>query len=226
VPTILLVHSPLLTSATWDGLRPHLDAFGWRVVAPDLGHLTEPPDFHAAFCAAAAAGVADDPPAAIVGHSRAGPYLPGITDAIGRAGLDVVFLDARLPYPGTSWLDELPQDRAAWLRRSAVAGRLPSWDRWFPEGSLTRLLPDPAERSVLWNLPELPWSVVSEVLPKPGTPWHTARRVYLQLSAAYRTTADRAERKGYQVRRVDANHLAMVTHPALVADQLDAALRR
>ena len=30
-PTMLLVHSPLLTTATWDAIRPHLEAAGWRV---------------------------------------------------------------------------------------------------------------------------------------------------------------------------------------------------
>jgi hypothetical protein len=224
--TMLLLHSPLLTSATWDALRPHLEASGWRVAVPDLRPLVEAPSFHAAVCAAAAASVAPDAPDAVVGHSRAGAYLPGIADAVGSDNLDVVFLDARLPHPGTSWVGSLPPERAAWLREMAVSGRLPTWDTWFPGSSLDDLLPEAGQRRrVLNGLPELSWGVVSEVLPPPGRAWDSATRIYLQLSAAYRATADRAEKCGYRVRRRDADHLAMVTRPAMVADLILSALR-
>jgi hypothetical protein len=225
-PTMLLVHSPLLTSATWDALRPYLEAAGWRVAVPDLRSLVEAPSFHAAVCAAAAASVAPGTPAVVVGHSRAGAYLPGIADALGGDGLDVVFLDARLPHPGTSWIGSLPPERAAWLRQMAVSGRLPTWDTWFPADSLDDLMPDPDQRRrVLRGLPELPWQVLSEVLPVPGGAWNSARRVYLQLSAAYQPTAAEAEAGGYLVRRRDADHLAMVTQPAVVAELLLSADR-
>src|SRR5262245_1270786 len=101
---MLLVHSPLLTQATWDALRPHLEAAGWRGAVPDLHPLIRAPSFHAAVSEAAAASVAPGARTVIVGHSRAGAYLPGIADAIGGDRLDVVFLDARLPHPGNSWV--------------------------------------------------------------------------------------------------------------------------
>ncbi|MFG3602665.1 alpha/beta fold hydrolase [Micromonospora chersina] len=225
-PTILLVHSPLLTSATWDALRPYLEAAGWRVAVPDLRPLVEAPSFHAAVCAATAASVAPGTPTVIVGHSRAGAYLPGIADAVGSGRLDVVFLDARLPHPGTSWIGSLPPERASWLREMAVSGRLPTWDTWFPAGSLDDVLPDPDQRrQVLDGLPELSWKVFSEVLPTPGGAWDSARHIYLQLSAAYRPTAGQAEQCGYRVRRVRSDHLAMVTQPAMVTDLLLSALR-
>ncbi|MEU9829327.1 hypothetical protein [Micromonospora chersina] len=225
-PTILLVHSPLLTSATWDALRSQLDAAGWRVAVLDLRRLVEAPSFHAAVCAEAAASVAPGVPTVVVGHSRAGPYLPGIADAVGSDRLDVVFMDARLPHPGTSWFRSLPPERAAWLREMALSGRLPTWDTWFPDDSLADVLPDPDQRrQVLHGLPELSWKVVSEVLPTPGKAWHSARHIYLQLSAAYQPTAKQAEERGYRVRSLDSNHLAMITQPALVMDLLLSALQ-
>lgn len=225
-PTMLLVHSPLLTSATWDALRPHLEAAGWRVAVPDLRPLVEAPSFHAAVCAAAAASVAPGAPTVVVGHSRAGAYLPGIADALGNDPLDVVFLDARLPHPGNSWVGSAPPARAAWLREIAVSGRLPTWDTWFPAESLDDLVPEPGQRlQVLRGLPELPWTVVSEVLPAPGRSWNSARHAYLRLSAAYESTAEEAEAAGYLVLRRYADHLAMVTQPAMVADLLLSALR-
>ncbi|GAA3747799.1 hypothetical protein GCM10022379_15870 [Micromonospora maritima] len=224
-PTMLLVHSPLLTSATWDALRPHLEAAGWRTVVPDLRPLVEAPSFHTAVCAEAATSVASGAPTVVVGHSRAGPYLPGIVGAVGSDRPDVVFLDARLPHPGTSWVGSLPPERATWLRERGVSGRLPTWDTWFPSASLEDLVPDPGQRHhVLHDLPELPWKLVSEVLPAPGAAWNSARRIYLQLSAAYSSTADQAEECGYLVRRMDADHLAMVTRPAMVTDLLLSAL--
>jgi hypothetical protein len=208
-PTMLLVHSPLLTPATWDALRPHLEAAGWRIAVPDLRPLIEAPAFHAAVCAAAASVT----PSVVVGHSRAGAYLPGIAEAIGGDQLDVVFLDARLPHPGKSWAGSLPPDRARWLRQMVVSGRLPPWDTWFDASSSQH------------DLPELPWNVVSEVLPAAAGTWDSARRIYLRLSAAYESTAEQAEERGYLVRRRDADHLAMVTQPAMVADLILSALR-
>ncbi|WP_410810603.1 hypothetical protein [Micromonospora sp. 067-2] len=224
-PTMLLVHSPLLTSATWDGMRPYLEAAGWRVAVPDLRALVERPSFHAAVCAAAAASVTRAARTVVVGHSRAGAYLPGIADAIGGDRLDVVFLDARLPHAGTSWVGSVPAERAAWLRTMAVSGRLPTWDSWFPAHSLEDLLPEPGQRRrLLHGLPELPWQVVSEVLPMAGRAWDAAEHVYLQLSAAYQSTAEQANEYGYRVQRLDADHLAMVTQPAAVTDLLLSAL--
>jgi len=225
-PTMLLVHSPLLTSATWDALRPLLEAAGWRVAVPDLRPWVEAPSFHAAVCAEAAGSVAPGVPTVVVGHSRAGAYLPGIADAVGSDRLDVVFLDARLPHPGTSWVRSLPPERATWLREMAVSGRLPTWDTWFPADSLADVLADPDQRRQMLNgLPELPWKVVSEVLPTPGKAWDSVRCIYLQLSAAYRSTAEQAEERGYRVRSLDANHLAMVTQPSMVRDLLLSALQ-
>ncbi|MEV0153359.1 hypothetical protein AB0H57_06390 [Micromonospora sp. NPDC050686] len=225
-PTILLVHSPLLTSATWDALRSHLEAAGRRVAVLDLRPLVESPSFHAAVCAAAA-NVTHGAPTVVVGHSRAGAYLPGIADAVGSDRLDVVSLDARLPHPGTSWCGSLPPERATWLREMAASGRLPRWDTWFPDVSLADVLPDPDQRRrVLCGLPELPWKIVSEVLPAPGRAWDSARHIYLQLSAAYQSTAERAKERGYQVRSLDADHLAMVTQPARVMDLLLSALEQ
>ncbi|MEV4753724.1 hypothetical protein AB0J86_01220 [Micromonospora sp. NPDC049559] len=225
-PTMLLVHSPLLTPSTWDALRPYLEAAGWRVAVPDLRPCLDAPSFHAAVCAAAVASVDGGTPSVVAGHSRAGAYLPGIAEAVGGDRLDVVFVDARLPYPGSSWVGSVPPERAAWLRKVAASGRLPRWGAWFPTGSLDGLLPDPEQRRrVLHDAPELPWEVVSEVLPESGGAWDSARRVYLRLSAAYEPAAELAEESGYLVRRRDADHLAMVTRPAMVAELLLSSVR-
>jgi hypothetical protein len=189
------------------------------VVVPDLRPLIDAPSFHAAACAAAvrAAGRPD----VIVGHSRAGAYLPGIATAAGNDRVQVLFVDARLPSPGRSWAGSLSPERLAWLRSIVRDGRLPTWDTWLPAHAMAELLPDPAQRDrVLSELPRLPWPLVEEVLPTPGRAWHRARRGYLQLSAAYQAEADTARTTGYRVRRDDADHLAVLTRPDVVAASL------
>ncbi|MEV5692568.1 hypothetical protein [Micromonospora globbae] len=81
-----------------DALSSHLEVAGRRVVVLDLRPLVESPSFHTAVCTAAA-NVTHGAPTVVVGHSRAGAYLPGIADAVGSDELDVVFMDARLPHP-------------------------------------------------------------------------------------------------------------------------------
>lgn len=221
---MLLVHSPLLTSASMEPLRVHLEAVGWRVAVPDLRALVEAQSFHSAVCAAAAASVAPGARTVVIGHSRAGAYLPGIVDAVGDDCADVVFLDARLPHPGTSWIGSLPPDRSTWMAELAIGARLPTWDTWFPDQSLDDVVPDPEERRrILSDLPELPWQVVTEELPEAGGAWSAARRVHCRLSAAYEPVAVKAEELGYVVRRADADHLAMATRPAMVAALLLSA---
>ncbi len=93
-----------------------------------------------------------------------------------------------------------------------MSGRLPTWDHLVPRQLHPRPPADPRQRhQVLHDLPELPWKILSGVLPAPGGAWNAAKHIYLQLSAAYQPAADHAEERGYQLRRRDADHQAMVT---------------
>jgi len=222
---MLLVHSPLLGPGVWDELRPLLASAGWDVAVPDLRPLVETSPFHPAVRDAAVAAVSPSARIVVVGHSRAGPHLPGIAAAIGPAVSEVVFLDARLPHPGQSWLSNLTPEQAGMLQELAHDGRLPRWDRWFPSDALQGLLPDPKQRErILQEMPELPWSTVTEELPAVAGAWTSARHIYVRLSAAYEATAEQAEDHEYVVLRAQADHLAMVTNPSLVANLLLSAL--
>jgi len=222
---MLLVHSPLLGPSTWDELLPLLDSAGWSVAVPDLRPLVETSPFHPAVCESAAAAAASSARVVVVGHSRAGPYLPGIAAALGSAVSEVVFLDARLPYPGRSWLSSLTADQAGTLRELTHEDRLATWDRWFSPDALEGLLPDPQQRErIRQELAELPWSLVTEELPAVAGAWNSARHIYVRLSAAYETVAAQAEDEGYAVLRHQADHLAMLTNPSTVANLVLSAL--
>jgi hypothetical protein len=78
----------------------------------------------------------------LVGHSGAGPLLPAIHRAIAQPLAACLFVDASLPYPGKSALDDLAinaPDLAQELRRFLTDGG--SYPTWGAE-ELREILPD------------------------------------------------------------------------------------
>lgn len=206
---VLLVHSPLLSPLSWAAVADLTPG----AIVPDLRPALVPP-FYRSLSEAACAGLPASSDVVLVGHSRAGPLLAGIAAILGPAVRSVVFVDARLPHPGRSWLETVPPERAAQLRAMADGGRLPPWDTWFP-GALAGILPDPAVRQRLRSeLPRIPWDMLTEPAPSdvlPAVPWR-----YVQLSPAYATDAEQAARDGFEVVRADTGHLGPMTEPGLV----------
>src|SRR5262245_31375665 len=104
VSAVVLLHSPLVGPLTWDGVATELRAAGYPTTVPDL---------RGAYDAGAIAGAvarrlpakADD--IVLIGHSRAGPLLPAIASTLGRVQ-SLIYVDARLPHPGVSWVDTAP----------------------------------------------------------------------------------------------------------------------
>jgi hypothetical protein len=179
---------------------------------------------HAAREVAGAAGAGRE--VVLVGHSGAGPRLPVFGDAAAEAGARVsgyLFVDARLPSPGRSVLDESPPEVVAMIDRLTGAdGMLPPWCEWWGSGFLEGLVPDPVARhhleSTCWPVPRV---LFEEVTPVPER-WPDAPCGYLRLSEAYDDAADDAERRGWPCRRRSGSHLDPLTRPAEVAADLAA----
>src|SRR5687767_7219021 len=168
---VLLVHSPLLEKSSWGGVPDRLAELGYAVALPDLRPVLEsgPPFYERLFQAIAERADAQEA-VAVVGHSRAGPLLPGAVAKIGAARVRAVFLDARLPHDGHTWLETLTADQRATLLASVDSGFLQPWDRWFPRDSLAALLPEKAMRQRFRDeLRGLPAALLSE--PMPHNPW-------------------------------------------------------
>jgi hypothetical protein len=129
-----------------------------------------------------------------------------------------VFVDARLPTPGRSWMGTAPPAVAAGLREMAdPQGRLPPWSRWWGEEELAALLSDPAvRRQFAAECLRLPLVMVEEIQP-PAPGWPDAPGGYLQLSEPYEDEAARASELGWPVSRLLRHHLALLTEPARVA---------
>jgi hypothetical protein len=222
---VLLVHSPLLQSSSWGGVPARLAELGYAVAVPDLRPVLDsgPPFYGRLFQAIADLADADEA-VAVVGHSRAGPLLPGVLAKLGADRATAVFLDARLPHDGRTWSETLTADRRAALLASVENGLLPPWDRWFPRESLADLLPDEAVRQRFRDeLRGLPVELLNE--PMPRSAWDDrVGKAYVQLSEAYAATADRAQAAGWPVARYPMDHLAPLTRPREVADAIADSL--
>ena len=225
---VLLVHSPLLARSSWGCVPARLAELGYAVAVPDLRPaLDSGPPFYERLFQTIAGCAGGDEAVAVVGHSRAGPLLPGALARIGADPATAVFLDARLPHGGQTWLETLAPEQRASLLASIQDGRLAPWDRWFPREALAELLPDEAVRQRFRDETRgLPAALLHE--PMPRLPWDgRSGKAYVQLSEAYAAIADRAEADGWPVARYAMDHLAPLTRSrevaGAIADSLTAA---
>jgi pimeloyl-ACP methyl ester carboxylesterase len=226
---LVLVHSPLVGPLTWRAVADRFTVDGQRTVVPDLTGAMAGPAPYQPRIASAVAAVADPlgVPVVLIGHSGAGPLLPGIAATLAVPVLALVYVDAGLPYPGQSWFERAPQELAAHLRDLESDGWLPPWHEWFPPAALAEALPDPELRArFTGELSRLPMRYFEE--PTPTADW-PGPAGYLLLSEVYRDDARRAAALGMPVvERLD-HHLALVTSPAVVVAglrELIAALSR
>jgi hypothetical protein len=215
----LLVHSPFLGPAVWGPLQAALAERGCAALCPDIRPGLKDP--HTPYCEMARRAVdgarGDE---LVVLHSGAGALAPSIWQADGRL-VRMVFLDALLPHPGSSWLDTLPPRQAESLRQKAREGTLPPWPDWLPAGSLERLVPDPQVRArIVAEAPAAPLVYVSQSAPDvPGWPGPVGCG-YVRLSSAYDSEAARASAMGFWVRRFDGHHLSLASDPRAVGGAL------
>ncbi|SHG09730.1 alpha/beta hydrolase family protein [Streptoalloteichus hindustanus] len=231
-PTTVLVHSPFLGPSSLRPLAAAVLRRGRPALVPDLRPALAPPPAGAAdgaihrrlaevFAEVVGSNAAQGP-LVLVGHSGAGPLLPGLADALDRQVLALVLLDSTLPTPGRSFHEAAPE-LDAFLRRFVVDDRLPPWSDWFQPDPLPELVDDPALRErIAREQVRVPAAFLDE--PRPDVSW-PGRVGYLLLSRTpYGQEAEAARRWGWPVRHAPAHHLAPATEPNPVADALLALL--
>jgi hypothetical protein len=114
-----------------------------------------------------------------------------------------------------------PAELSQHLLALARGDRLPRWNQWFPAEALSAEIGDASLRErFVAELPELAVAYFEERAPHVRS-WPPARCGYVQLSEPYQDFADEASRAGWLVRREDADHLAVLTRPDLIAGILD-----
>ena len=219
----VLVPSPLVGPACWTPVADELRLQGIEAVIPALeddGMGAAEPYWrqHATAVQHGLATVPTERPLVLVGHSGAGPLLPIVRQSATQRVLRYLFVDADLPHPGKSRLDEIRMsapDFAAELERELLAGgRFPEWS----DGDLRDIIPDDQARAgLLAELHPRPLAFFTEALPDvPG--WPDAPCGYVLFSQAYEAAAEQALSAGWPVRSFDMGHLHDVGHFHMVVD--------
>ena len=221
---IVLVHSPLVGPFTWSQVGQCLQASGFDVLVPALtdGGETPPPYWqqHAESVQRALASISQERPVVLVGHSGAGSLLPVIAQVAQHPVKGYIFVDAGLPHPGQSQLDEMGAsvpEFAQELRKSLASGeRFPHWS----DEDLREDLPDELVRQhLLAEVQPRPLSFFEEVMPvvagRPDAPGG-----YLLFTQGYSGFLEQAQRAGWPSRTFHAGHFHMLVDPVAVAAAL------
>lgn len=220
---IVLVHSPLVGPFTWSLVAKPLQADGFDVLLPALTDSGEtPPPYwqqHAACVQQALVSIPQERPLVLVGHSGAGPLLPILAQAARRRVTGYLFVDAGLPHPGKSQLEEMPEE----LRQLLAAGsRFPNWT----DEDLREELPDGRARKLLLaQVQPRPLTFFEEVLPEVSG-WPDAPAGYLLFTQGYRPYLEQAQRAGWPSRVLPAGHFHMLVDPVAVAATLVELLKQ
>jgi hypothetical protein len=214
----VLLHSPLVGPTTWKWVAEELRSEGDDVVVPTVAAATPSAGWRAV-AAEFADQVPDIPGMVFVGHSGAGPLLPGIVDRARAVDPSLIFVDAGIPsesVPTTLLPDEMLQE----LTKIAESGVLPPWSDWFGPEVMKEMIPDQEmRRLVASDLPRLPLSYFSGAVP-PVRPWPAADNGYILLSEAYVDEASEAARRGWDVVELFGRHLDIVSRAREVADAI------
>lgn len=173
---------------------------------------------HAASVANRLADVESERRVILVGHSGTGPLLPAIGAFSPHPVGGYVFVDAGLPIPGQSRLEELeitlPELGAELRGRLETGGRYPEWT----DEEAREILPDEGfRRGVLAELRPRGLKFFSEPFPH-FAGWPDAPCGYIRFSSAYDQPAEEARAMGWTYRELDAGHFHMVVAPEAVAE--------
>ncbi|MEU0879030.1 alpha/beta fold hydrolase [Lentzea sp. NPDC005914] len=223
--TVVLMHSPFLGPSSMRPLADELASDGVAVLLVDLQMTINEAPVHQRLIGAFADALEDSGvtgPVILVGHSGAGPLLPGFAYALEIDVAGLVFLDSDLPTPGRSWRETVDPALVNQVKASVRDGKLPRWDRWFPEDPL-RLVPSELREEMRDEAPQVPWEFLKEQ--RPTVEW-TGACGYVLLSAVYEDQAAKAEALGWPVERVESHHLAAATSPSAVAAAVKAVVSR
>ena len=217
---VVLVHSPLVGPFTWSMVAERLQQRKVDVLVPKLTDRDDSNlpywEQHTEAVKQTLADVRQDRRVALVGHSGAGPLLPSIHRAIAQPVAACLFVDASLPHPGQSTLDELAinaPDLAQELRPFLIAGG--SYPNWGAE-ELREILPDTFIcEQLLAELHPRHLRFFEEKMPD-ITIWPDTPCGYVLLSEAYLGQLEQAQRVGWPSRLFHAGHFHMLVDPAAV----------
>ncbi len=221
---VVLIHSPLVGPFTWSPVAKHLQAFGFDVLIPTLSDSGEVPlpywKQHAAAVQRTLMPFPKERPLTFIGHSGAGPLLPILSRTARHPVKGYLFVDAGLPHPGQSSLDEVTTNNpeiAQDLRQLLTSGeRFPNWS----EENLREVIPNEEARlRMVAELHPRALDFFEEVMPAVDE-WPDAPSSYLLFTPGYRPFLEHAQQAGWPNQTFDAEHFHMVVDPLAVTTAL------
>lgn len=212
---LVLVHSPLMGSATWGRVANSLVERGARAVKPSLRGVeaASPPYWSSCVDRVVDAVEPGSRSVVLVGHSGSGPLLPVIGERLPQDVRAYLFVDATIPARS----DRTPIVPPQFLDGArAEDGWVPRWSEWWGEDTMRAPVPDDTLRAQIEDeMRSLPLAYFEEAVPVPRN-WLAARCGYLRLSELYEPVAADAESRGWPVVRVEGGHLHMLVDPGVV----------
>jgi hypothetical protein len=228
LPTLALIHSPLVTETTWKYLAPFLQQKGYPVVIATLqdSRISARHWWHQHTVSIVESLSDLSSPYLLVGHSGTGPLLPLIAERLPSPPSGYIFVDAGILWEPASRLAMMYAENETWGQEFEAylrgGGDFPAWT----DEQLQDILPNPdLRREVIESLRPKELSFFIETIPIPAG-WDSLPCGYLQLSATYQPYADAAQAKGWVVKKMDGHHFSMMTHPNEVAEILIRLTRR
>lgn len=231
--TYLLLHGHFIGAWAWAGVVRYLGEGGHEAIAPDLIGLGG-----AASLASSATGLRahvaqvtgiireqELRDAVLVGHSYAGMVVAGVVGALGPEARErirrLVFLDAPVPRDRQCLLDLLAEPVAQAIRQAAAGNG--GWLVPAPPAAVAGI--EGAAECVRIDalLTPVPLATCTEPLDAPGDPVSKLPRTYIRCLRYPPSgpVADSLRREpGWELREIDAGHLAMITHPERTAELL------
>jgi hypothetical protein len=198
-----LLPSPLATAALAGPLAAALRERGHEAVIADEGGSGREQVLAGFVAAARDADV-------VVPHSNAGRFGPAVAEAVGAR---LVCLDSLLPgrEPDHGWLEFLRS-------REMPDGLLSPWSTWWPREDVESMVGEH------WDLlatdePRVSLRLLSEQPPAPED-WLARRSGYVAFGQTYAEQATLVEAHGWEVRRLDGEHLHLLIAPDDVAETL------
>ena len=221
---VVLVHSPLVGTFTWSLVAQHLQAADFEVLIPTLNDSGKIPlpywQQYATSVQRELASIPKERPLTFIGHSGAGPLLPILAQTALHPTKGYLFVDASLPHPGRSQLDEMTANNpelAQYFRQLlGSGGRFPNWS----EEDLRETIPDKEARlRVIAELQPRALDFFEEIMPVADN-WPDAPCSYLLFTQGYRPFLEHAQRAGWPNQTFDADHFHMMVDPLAVATAL------
>jgi pimeloyl-ACP methyl ester carboxylesterase len=227
---LVLIHGGGFDARCWDHVVPLLETDVEAVDLPGRGrHAVDPRTVSFEDCARSVVGDVEArgfERVVLVGHSLAGCSMPSIAAALGDRVLGLVFVACTVPEEGRSAIDTLDASVQA-LARSMPRDLEPA--PLSGEMAARVLGSDLTAAQVAWCLertvaeaPALSFDPISLVgLRSASAPRWWIRTLRDEIVPADRQLRFAANVGECEILDIDAGHMAMVSHPELLADLLD-----